>query len=72
MKISEIELTKEQIHILKLLKKGKILDKSEFKEDVLNPLFQHGFLSFELFIQNNVIDYSKGKLLLNQSGYGSR
>ncbi|MEE0782328.1 MAG: hypothetical protein U0M41_00600 [Negativibacillus sp.] len=69
MKISEIELTKEQIHILKLLKKGKILDKSEFKEDVLNPLFQHRFLSFEPFIQNNVIDYSKGKLILNQSGY---
>lgn len=68
MKISEIELTKEQVRILKSLKKGKALDKSDFDIDVLTPLFQYDFLKHELYSKNNVVDYSKGKLILTQSG----
>lgn len=68
MKISEIELTKEQIRILKLLKRGQIIDRSDIEADILRPLFNHGFLKFSPPVQNNVVDYSKGKLILTQSG----
>ena len=68
MKISDIELTKEQIRILKLLKKGKILDKSDFNFDVLNPFFENGFLKYELYDYNGIIDYEKGKLFITQCG----